>query len=183
MFIQVLAISPLDPKTVYSGSVNLWKSTNEGRRWRFLTNWKGEAGAEDVHVDHHELAILPGSEWIEIYNPYFADIITDISYHPRNLQVVWLTQGGYGDWHGGARETMHSTRKRYSVQRMEDNTGKTSQVFPCLEFGCQSRQCRKRYCGLPPVQNTGGPSRTYRRIRSRYADVQLSHKNHRYGIL
>jgi photosystem II stability/assembly factor-like uncharacterized protein len=60
-YAQVLVVDPSDASTVYAGSVNLWKSTDGGRTWSYITNLLGRYGAAEVHVDHHALKLLPGS--------------------------------------------------------------------------------------------------------------------------
>lgn len=60
-YAQVLVVAPENPNIIYSGSVNLWKSENGGRTWRYLTNFYGTGNAAEVHVDHHDLLFLPGS--------------------------------------------------------------------------------------------------------------------------
>jgi len=59
-YANVLTISPEDPDVVYIGSVNLWRSSNGGRSWDYLTNQRGQRGAEAVHVDHHDLVFRLG---------------------------------------------------------------------------------------------------------------------------
>lgn len=58
---HVLAVSPIDPDTVFCGSVLLWKSTDGGRNWRVIADQLGRYGADTVHVDHHEIRFYPNS--------------------------------------------------------------------------------------------------------------------------
>lgn len=58
---HVLAVSPIDPDTVFCGSVLLWRSTDGGRTWQVVAHQTGRYGADRVHVDHHELRFFPGN--------------------------------------------------------------------------------------------------------------------------
>ncbi len=46
---------PVDPKIVYTGGVNVWKSKDSGKTWKINAHWVG-SGAPPVHADHHDLA-------------------------------------------------------------------------------------------------------------------------------
>lgn len=55
-----ITVSPTDANTVYTGGVNIWKSTNGGTTWTINAHWTG-SGAAYVHADHHAIEFLPGS--------------------------------------------------------------------------------------------------------------------------
>ncbi|HAY70387.1 MAG TPA: hypothetical protein DCX89_00720 [Saprospirales bacterium] len=48
-----LAVDPTDPEVVYTGGVNVWKSTNGGTAWSLRTHWSGASGVQTVHADQH----------------------------------------------------------------------------------------------------------------------------------
>jgi photosystem II stability/assembly factor-like uncharacterized protein len=54
-----LAVDQQDENTVYSGSVNLWKSTNSGTSWTLSAHWYGANGKPYVHADEHTLVVNP----------------------------------------------------------------------------------------------------------------------------
>ncbi|MCS7074593.1 MAG: hypothetical protein NZ108_09015, partial [Bacteroidia bacterium] len=55
-----LAVSPFNENELYSGGVNIWKSTNGGVNWEIKAHWSGW-GAPYVHADHHVLEFQPGT--------------------------------------------------------------------------------------------------------------------------
>ncbi|MCL5020109.1 MAG: hypothetical protein M1339_00275, partial [Bacteroidetes bacterium] len=60
---NVIAVDPNNPKTVYLGGVDFWKSTDSGNTWSPMTNGYGlyKTGQTTVHVDQHAIAFAKGS--------------------------------------------------------------------------------------------------------------------------
>ncbi|MEI6901128.1 MAG: hypothetical protein WCL00_14725, partial [Bacteroidota bacterium] len=58
MYDLAVTADPVDPKTVYVGGVNIWKSTDGGSKWNLLADWTGYY-APWVHADHHYLDFSP----------------------------------------------------------------------------------------------------------------------------
>lgn len=56
-----LAVSPTNANVLYTGGVNIWKSTNGGSTLAINAHWTGGGGAEYVHADIHDLQFAPGS--------------------------------------------------------------------------------------------------------------------------
>jgi photosystem II stability/assembly factor-like uncharacterized protein len=65
-----LAASPTKPAEVFVGGINIWKSTDGGKKWDRKTFWnRGDARERYVHADQHALAYFPGhSEEIWVCN-------------------------------------------------------------------------------------------------------------------
>lgn len=54
-----VAASPFDANEIYTGGVNIWKSTDGGRSWTAATHWYRLDGVPEVHADHHNLLFGP----------------------------------------------------------------------------------------------------------------------------
>ncbi len=54
-----LSIDQEDEDIVYSGSVNLWGSSDGGETWELTAHWYGAEGNPYVHADQHTLAVNP----------------------------------------------------------------------------------------------------------------------------
>ncbi len=60
----VLKVDPLNPDILYSGGLDLWKSTNAGMTWNKISDWimMYYGGGDDyVHADQHCIQFQPGS--------------------------------------------------------------------------------------------------------------------------
>jgi len=55
----VIASDPTDANIVYTGGVNIWKSTDAGVNWTINTHWVGSGGNPDVHADQHVMEFSP----------------------------------------------------------------------------------------------------------------------------
>ena len=55
-----LACSPTNKNVIFTGGVNLWKSTNGGTTMTNCSNWWG-SGSGYAHADQHAIEFLPGS--------------------------------------------------------------------------------------------------------------------------
>ncbi|MEO6326506.1 MAG: hypothetical protein ABIQ65_17920, partial [Thermoanaerobaculia bacterium] len=53
-FCNVMAVDPGSPNTVYAGGTDLWKTTDGGDSWTWLTDWKGTERTY-LHADLHVL--------------------------------------------------------------------------------------------------------------------------------
>lgn len=57
---NVLSVSPIDENTVYAAGFNMVKSTNGGASWTTV--------GSSIHVDHHSIEFIPGSNSIYVGN-------------------------------------------------------------------------------------------------------------------
>lgn len=55
-----ISASPTNAEEVYTGGVNMWKSTNGGTSFARISNWTA-SGTTYVHSDIHDIVFLPGS--------------------------------------------------------------------------------------------------------------------------
>ncbi len=52
---------PTNAEIIYTGGVNVWKSSNGGTSWSLNGHWYGGGGAPYVHADIHSLFFVPGT--------------------------------------------------------------------------------------------------------------------------
>ena len=52
-----LFIDPMNDQIIYTGGIDLFKSTNGGSAWNQLSHWYGGFGFQEVHSDQHAFAI------------------------------------------------------------------------------------------------------------------------------
>jgi hypothetical protein len=52
-----IAVDPSVKTTIYTGGVNIWKSTNSGTSWSCVAHWSG-TGAPYAHADIHDLLFI-----------------------------------------------------------------------------------------------------------------------------
>lgn len=57
----MLQVDPINDQIVYTGGIDLFKSTNGGTSWNQFTHWYGGFGYQDVHADQHVMAFANGS--------------------------------------------------------------------------------------------------------------------------
>ena len=57
----MLEVDPNNDQTVYTGGIDLFKSTNGGSSWSQFSHWYGGFGFQNVHADQHGMAFAPGS--------------------------------------------------------------------------------------------------------------------------
>lgn len=48
-----ISVDPTNANIIYTGGINVWKSTNGGVNWSVRTHWSGASGVQTVHADHH----------------------------------------------------------------------------------------------------------------------------------
>lgn len=54
----MMHIDNTDPKIVFVGGVNIWKSVDEGKTWQITSHWYGDR-TNEVHADQHTFAFNP----------------------------------------------------------------------------------------------------------------------------
>lgn len=60
----ILKVDPLNPAVVYTGGLDLWKSSNNGQSWTKISDWAlmyYGGGDEYVHADQHNILFRPGN--------------------------------------------------------------------------------------------------------------------------
>ncbi len=58
-----IAVDPSVKTTIYTGGVNVWKSTNSGAAFTCVGHWSG-SGAPYVHADIHDLMFAGSTLWV-----------------------------------------------------------------------------------------------------------------------
>ncbi len=58
-YVNVIAVDPADPDTVWAAGVDLFRSPDGGRNWTPMTYWWSEPNANFVHADHHGVVFHP----------------------------------------------------------------------------------------------------------------------------
>ncbi len=56
-----IAVNPLNQEEVYTGGINIWKTSNYGVNWSRVTHWLVDPKLPYVHADHHDLEYQPGT--------------------------------------------------------------------------------------------------------------------------
>jgi PKD repeat protein len=56
-----VAASPTNAEEVFTGGVNVWRSTNGGTSFTLNSHWTGSYSKPYVHADIHDIQFLPGS--------------------------------------------------------------------------------------------------------------------------
>lgn len=57
----MLEVDPNNDQVVYTGGIDLFKSTDGGASWNQFSHWTGSFGFQYVHADQHGMAFAPGS--------------------------------------------------------------------------------------------------------------------------
>lgn len=57
----IAAVDPNDANTVYTGGIDLYKSTDGGSNWQQFSHWYGGFGYQEVHADQHAIVFQSGS--------------------------------------------------------------------------------------------------------------------------
>ncbi|MEJ2596234.1 MAG: hypothetical protein P8100_14180, partial [bacterium] len=74
-----VAVDPNNTEILYSGGVNIWKSTNGAESWNINAHWVGDCGVPAVHADCHVLE----------YNPLNGRL-----YNGNDGGLYWTDDGG-----------------------------------------------------------------------------------------
>jgi Bacterial Ig domain/Secretion system C-terminal sorting domain len=101
-----LAVSPTDINTLFTGGVNIWKSTNGGSSWSKNTAWEAETNANNyAHADIHDLYFVDnqlyastdggiststnnGASWYDISSNLSIAQIYSIGLSARNESLI-----------------------------------------------------------------------------------------------
>ena len=57
---NVIAVDPTDPNTVWTGGIDIMKSTDGGQNWAMVSQWWWQDGPIYLHADIHALVFHPG---------------------------------------------------------------------------------------------------------------------------
>ncbi|NVO20997.1 MAG: T9SS type A sorting domain-containing protein [Bacteroidetes bacterium] len=63
-----IAVDPVNPNIIYSGGVDVWKSTDGGVFWQINAHWYGGCSVPAVHADQHFFAFNPLNNRLYIGN-------------------------------------------------------------------------------------------------------------------
>jgi hypothetical protein len=86
---QVIKVDPNNPQTIYTGAIDLFKSTDAGTNWTQISKWSDNPGMGSiarlsyVHADQHAMEFKPGSSSIGIFGNdggiFYSDDLTNAS--------------------------------------------------------------------------------------------------------
>lgn len=54
----MIHVDPVNPMLVFAGGINIWKSTDGGKKWTITSHWWGDR-TNEVHADQHAFAYNP----------------------------------------------------------------------------------------------------------------------------
>lgn len=66
-----LKVDPINPAVLYTGGLDLWKSSNSGQSWTKISNWAlmySGGGDAYAHADQHSIAFRPGNPQQAIFS-------------------------------------------------------------------------------------------------------------------
>ena len=58
---NVIAAHPTNPNVVFTGGINMYKSTDGGASWQMKTNWDPQTGYQYMHADQHAIVFDPSN--------------------------------------------------------------------------------------------------------------------------
>lgn len=78
----ILQVDPSDPDVVFTGGLDLWKSTNAGNSWRHISDWSlmyDGGGDTYVHADQHNIQYKPENPGTAIFSSDGGVFLTNTS--------------------------------------------------------------------------------------------------------
>ena len=108
-----LAVSPTNEDIVFTGGINIWKSTNGGVDFNISSHWYGADGTEYVHADQHMLKYNPSNGILYSGNDgglyktedngiFWTDISDDLQI--TQFYKIGISQSNYGLLLGGTQD-------------------------------------------------------------------------------
>lgn len=105
-FVWELEIHPTDPKTIFGGFGDIYKSTDRGNTWTNLNSGVGSIEFISIAPSNPNVIYVSGglgvkrttnggSTWTNITTPTFGRV-KSIEVHPTNPQEVYIAYSGYG---------------------------------------------------------------------------------------
>jgi len=108
-----LAVSPTNEDIVFTGGINIWKSSNGGVDFNISSHWYGANGTEYVHADQHMLKYNPSNGILYSGNDgglyktedngiFWTDISDDLQI--TQFYKIGISQSNYGLLLGGTQD-------------------------------------------------------------------------------
>lgn len=86
----VLKVDPSDPNTLYTGGLDLYKSSNGGSNWDRISDWSlmyYGGGAEYVHADQHNIQFQPGSNSTAVFSSDGGVFLTNTANYSQPIFI------------------------------------------------------------------------------------------------
>jgi photosystem II stability/assembly factor-like uncharacterized protein len=91
-----IAASPTNPDLIYTGGVNIWKSTNGGTSFNINTHWYGAGGAPTVHADIHDLMFQGSTLWAACDGGIFKTTDNGVTWTDKSANLSIAQMYGMG---------------------------------------------------------------------------------------
>jgi photosystem II stability/assembly factor-like uncharacterized protein len=83
-----VAISPTDSNLIYTGGINIWRSTDGGVTWKTASNWFNTANLPTVHADQHTFVYRENTLFIGCDGGVYSTITgNSYTYHSSNMAI------------------------------------------------------------------------------------------------
>jgi hypothetical protein len=91
-----IAVSPTDKNVLFTGGVNIWKSTNGGANFTIAAHWAGDGGTPYVHADIHQLGFNGSTLWVGCDGGVFKTTNSGTSWADKSSNLSIAQMYGMG---------------------------------------------------------------------------------------
>jgi hypothetical protein len=119
---NVIAVHPTNPNIVFTGGINMYKSTDGGTSWTMKTNWYSAVGYKDMHADQHAILFDPANPSTMYFGNdggMYKSVDVGENYSPINnhLATTQLYSG-----------SVHPTSTVYLVGTQDNGTARSATI-------------------------------------------------------
>ncbi len=90
-----LTVDPSVKTTIYTGGVNIWKSTTSGASWSCIAHWSG-TGAPYVHADNHDMIFAGTTLWVANDGGVFSSANGGATWSDKSTNLPIAQMYGFG---------------------------------------------------------------------------------------
>jgi hypothetical protein len=91
-----IAVSPTNRDLLFTGGVNIWKSTNGGATFTIAAHWQGGSGVPYVHADIHDLVYQGTELWVGCDGGVFKTANNGSSWTNKSANLSIAQMYGFG---------------------------------------------------------------------------------------
>jgi Bacterial Ig domain/Secretion system C-terminal sorting domain len=91
-----IAVSPTNRDLLFTGGVNIWKSSNGGATFTIAAHWRGELGTPYVHADIHDLVYNGTELWVGCDGGVFKTTNNGVSWADKSANLSIAQMYGFG---------------------------------------------------------------------------------------